>query len=737
MNERTIFLAALDIDDPAGRSAYLDKACAGDPGLRRRLDELLRSHDRAGAFLAKPAAEVMAAADGTAALDATDAPPGAVPGPPQAEVRGVVDEASALAVLEPPGRPGALGRLGHYEVLEVLGRGAFGVVFKALDETLQRLVAIKVLPPELAAGATARRRFLREARAAAAVRHEHVIDIHAIHEQPVPYLVMEYVEGRTLQDKLDAGGPLRPGDVLRIGYQVANGLAAAHRRGLIHRDIKPANILLEDEAERVKITDFGLARAFDDTSLTQSGMVAGTPAYMAPEQAVGERLDQRTDLFSLGSVLYAMCTGRAAFTGDSNLSVLKHVMEDAPRPVRELNPAIPAWLAEVIARLHAKDRAKRYQSAQELADVLARHLAQTPLPGDTAPSLSAVEAVEYRAKNQQGSGRSRRLLAAGGAAVVVVAVIAAIVYLNRDRDHAPPDRAVPGVLATSGSDSGPPPVKGPPPRAIAPFGAKAAEAHQEAWANYLGLPVQITNALGMKFRIIPPGQFVTSAERRVTLSKPFALGIHEVTVAQFRAFVDATGYRTDAEASGQGGVVSINGKDEQKPEFIWRHPTVAHGDDFPVAQVSWNDAVAFCKWLSGKEGKTYRLPTEAEWEWACRAGTTTKYSFGDDARELGEYAWFRDNADGKSHPVGGKRPNAWGLFDMHGNVAEYCTDRYGELPAVDETDPKGPGRGDLRVLRSHAFHDGAGAVTSHSRAATTEGISLWIFGFRVAVELRD
>ena len=184
-----------------------------------------------------------------------------------------------------------------------------------------------------------------------------------------------------MQQKLDATGPLEVTEVLRIGRQIADGLAAAHAMGLIHRDIKPGNILLEDGVEHVKITDFGLARAADDASITQTGFIAGTPMYMAPEQAQGETIDQRADLFSLGSVLYAMCTGRPPFRAANTLAVLKRVVEDTPRPIREIIPEIPEWLCELIAKLHAKNPADRFASAREVADLLARRLAELQGPG--------------------------------------------------------------------------------------------------------------------------------------------------------------------------------------------------------------------------------------------------------------------------------------------------------------------------------------------------------------------
>jgi serine/threonine protein kinase len=169
--------------------------------------------------------------------------------------------------------------------------------------------------------------------------------------------------------------------ILRIGMQTASGLAAAHAQGLIHRDIKPANILLENSVERVKITDFGLARAADDASLTQTGVVAGTPEFMAPEQALGAAINQRADLFSLGSVLYAMCTGRSPFRGSSALATLKRVCDDEPQPIREINPAIPEWLASIVARLQAKRPSQRFASAAEVAELLGKQLAHVQHPG--------------------------------------------------------------------------------------------------------------------------------------------------------------------------------------------------------------------------------------------------------------------------------------------------------------------------------------------------------------------
>ncbi len=327
MNERDIFVSALEIDDPKARRAHLQSACADDPDLLRRVESLLASHEVNSRFLETPVVEQLEhpprqgpAATIVIGKDSTrdespDADNSLFHGNglmPQNQDN-PADEIP-LGFLQPPTRPGSLGRLSHYEILEVLGHGAFGTVFKAFDDKLQRVVAIKVMAPELAATSPARKRFLREARALAAIRHEYVVSVYAVEETPIPYLVMGYVPGQTLQKRLDERGPLEVLEVLRLGTQIAEGLAAAHAKDLIHRDIKPGNILLETGIhDRVKITDFGLARAADDASMTQSGMIAGTPMYMAPEQALGHKLDQRADLFSFGSVLYQMVSGRPPF----------------------------------------------------------------------------------------------------------------------------------------------------------------------------------------------------------------------------------------------------------------------------------------------------------------------------------------------------------------------------------------------------------------------------------------
>lgn len=267
-------------------------------------------------------------------------------------------------------KPGS--RILQYEVVDILGRGAMGIVLKAFDAGLARHVAIKLLVPEVAASEKARQRFALEARFAAALRHENVVAIHSVNElDGVPILVMEYVPGASLSDLLDQGQKFSVSEIARIGRQTALGLAAAHEARLIHRDIKPANILLEEKTLHARVADFGLARALDeDFHLSQPGMLLGTPNYMSPEQVDGKALTAASDLFSLGSVLYTMCTDQLPFQAPTLTGLLNAIATKQPIPIRSINPSIPVGLARVIEKLHSKDPNDRPKSAAEVADLL-------------------------------------------------------------------------------------------------------------------------------------------------------------------------------------------------------------------------------------------------------------------------------------------------------------------------------------------------------------------------------
>ena len=282
---------------------------------------------------------------------------------------------------DPPTHPEMLGRVEGFSIEQMIGRGGMGVVYKGFDAELNRPVAIKFLAPHLSVSGVARKRFAREAQAAAAVVHPNVVPIYSIGtSQKRPFIVMALVSGRSLQKHVEDHGPLPAEDVVRIAQQISAGLSAAHEQGLVHRDIKPANIMLEKEVSRVLITDFGLARASDDASMTQSGWLAGTPHYMSPEQTKGDEIAHSSDLFSLGSVMYFMATGREPFRSENPYGVLQKIGSEMPASARAVNSAVPLTLDEVIEKLHAKDPSQRFETASAVQEILTQYLAHLQNP---------------------------------------------------------------------------------------------------------------------------------------------------------------------------------------------------------------------------------------------------------------------------------------------------------------------------------------------------------------------
>ncbi|MEM9645470.1 MAG: serine/threonine-protein kinase [Planctomycetota bacterium] len=321
--------------------------------------------------------------------------------------------------LDPTDDPHMLGRFGGYEIVGIIGHGGMGIVLKGFESSLNRYVAIKVMAPRLASSGTAKKRFQREAEAAAAVLHDNVIAIHRVGEaHGLPFLVMPYLNGETLQHRLSTRGPLSIQATLRIASQIAAGLSAAHQQGLVHRDVKPANIMLQPGTDRVTITDFGLARAANDAGMTRTGVIAGTPPYMSPEQAHGECVDNRSDLFSLGSVIYAMVTGRAPFRGESASDIIQEVCQSAATPMRHADPSVPDWLENLVGRLLRKLPSDRPQSTQ-----LAQRWINESLLHSQDASNSLPTELLTRDVSDEVKWRSPRRIAALATVLVVTAFI--------------------------------------------------------------------------------------------------------------------------------------------------------------------------------------------------------------------------------------------------------------------------------------------------------------------------
>lgn len=283
--------------------------------------------------------------------------------------------------------PRSEGRIGNYEVLGLIGSGGMGIVVKARDVSLDRVVAIKILAPHLAAFESSRRRFEREAKSAAAVKHEGIIPIYGVDSHAgIPYLVMPYEVGPSLAQRIANSGRLSVEESLSVAAQLAESLAAAHRSGLVHRDIKPSNILLAPGTERALLMDFGLALATEEQAITMTGMLTGTPLYMSPEQARGEEVDGRSDLFSLGTVLFAMLTGETVAKPGNGYSIVRFIGSEPMPSIRTIDPSLPAWLDAFVGRLHEVDVDARVQSADDVAElangclVHLRNPKQHPLP---------------------------------------------------------------------------------------------------------------------------------------------------------------------------------------------------------------------------------------------------------------------------------------------------------------------------------------------------------------------
>jgi len=636
--------------------------------------------------------------------------------------------------------------LGSYLLLERLGEGGMGQVFKARHQNLGRIVAVKLIRKERLASADAVRRFQREIRAAAQLNHPNIVRAYDAAEVDGNHLlVMEYVDGGAdLSRLVKLRGPLPVAEACDLMRQAAVGLQHAHERGMVHRDIKPHNLLLTADGKTVKILDMGLARLDDSVSddeksstMTQDGAVMGTPDYIAPEQARSSHdVDIRADIYSLGCTFYYLLTGRVPFPGGSlTQKLLKHQL-DEPQPVEAFRADVSPEFGAILRKMMAKRPQDRFQTPGELAETLAdpsRSASTVPdLGGQSLPTLPQIP-------------RARSAAIADSTEVdrhwaEVVQAAAAVPAQPR---FTQPESAQPQLTPVVPVDRRK--------RYRITAGAGAALALivlllvWRPWksAPTNSLPVEptvaqkqsrpeknITNSIGMKLVLIPAGSFLmgspeTEPGRRanegpqhdVRISRPFYLGVYEVTQEQYEKVMDKN---PSAFQQGKGG-----------------------GAEHPVDTIGWDAAVAFCRKLSAleaenKAGRIYRLPTEAEWEYACRAGSQTAFYFGDDREQLPRHAWFKENDGGKTHPVGQLEPNAWGLYDMSGNVWEWCDDSYAadyyqKSPA---TDPSGPPPGSFRVIRGGGIgwdwtqYRSANRYPDYSPAGATSNT-----GFRVVCEV--
>ncbi|MCI0682967.1 MAG: SUMF1/EgtB/PvdO family nonheme iron enzyme [Gemmataceae bacterium] len=589
--------------------------------------------------------------------------------------------------------------LGPYLVLDRLGEGGMGQVFKAKHQVMKRLVAVKVIRKGVLAYGEQVQRFYREIEAVARLSHPNIVLAHdAGLVGDIHFFAMEYVEGIDLARRLRDEGRLTVDKACDYVRQAALGLQHAHERGLVHRDIKPSNLLLckgENGAETVKILDLGLARIHESNNqrrLTQVGEVMGTADYIAPEQATdASQVDIRADIYSLGCTLYHLIAGQPVFVGGSMVDKLRRHQQDEPRPLGKIR-ALPDGLDAVLMRMLAKLPVDRFQSPRDVADALAPFCAPATAVRAGVPAMAPAAITSEQAASfswnlpvVEKRARRRRLVWAGGGVLAALTLGALfLVFRSSDLNKVEQDE-----------------------------------------------PALATNSIGMKLARIPAGAFVMGCPphepgwrapegppHEVTITRPFYMGVFEVTQEQYEKVVGVNPSHFNAANGG--------------------------GPSHPVENINFEQAVQFCHRLSElpeekAAGRRYRLPTSAEWEYACRAGTTTRYFFGDEPKDVDAYSWTKSNAEDKTHPVGGLKANPWGLFDMCGNVHEFCsdwfepTDNYYQHDSPRD-DPLGPAHGTQRLVRGGSFLSGAESNRSAAVIPVQVPNNLQS-GFRVVCEM--
>ncbi|MBI5397353.1 MAG: SUMF1/EgtB/PvdO family nonheme iron enzyme [Verrucomicrobia bacterium] len=657
-----------------------------------------------------------------------------------------------------------------YEVIEKIGEGGMGAVYKARQPLLNRIVALKVMAPNLAADADFVARFKREATLAASFNHPNIVLVYGAGTQGnTHYMAMEFVEGETLRQRIAKHGRIEPREAVAITVYIAQALQYAWNKSrLIHRDIKPDNIFVSKTGE-IKVGDLGLAKTVGgpSTSLTQTGMMMGSPHYISPEQASAKKdIDFRADIYSLGCTLYHMLTGRPPYEGDDSLAVIgKHVHEPPPA-IFMVWQQCPMPLALLVGKMLAKRPHERPQSYEELIAQLreahgklapvvkpppasaseptkmatptpkpevAKTPTRKPVPARWSPRFSVFWPGRLKPELQ-------RIVLAGAAMIVIAAV--GLVFWSPWNKPSPQDSTTPSLQHSVAST--------------------------EAALKQLGSVYK--NSVGGEMVYIPPGEFMMGstkeeqawalanganevsvkregeAPRKTAIKNGFWLGRTEVTVGQWKEFVMATGYKTDAEKKGE----ATYALDRQKKAWernlkgaSWRDPGFDQEDNHPVGCVSWNDSVAFCEWLTERErkagrlsaGQAVRLPTEAEWEYACRAGSPSKFWWGESKEDGKDRLNWYETADGFRwvSPVdhyGDRGRNAFGLADMLGNVYEWCLDDCDVKQAHEESYKGNAGR---RVLRGGSFHHGPGDVRCAYRYSSPPSHSDSRNGFRVCV----
>ncbi|QDU60707.1 Serine/threonine-protein kinase pkn1 [Planctomycetes bacterium Pan216] len=612
-----------------------------------------------------------------------------------------------------------------YRLLTFLGEGGFGQIWKA-EAPGGVEVALKFIRTTDKKAETE----LRALNVIRNIRHPHLLEMHfAVHVEDRLIIATSLCD-RSLSDRFEeclaAEMPGIPREEL-LRYMRESAIALdflnesrhevepGRTIGIQHRDIKPQNIFLVGGS--VKVADFGLAKALHSGAGSHSG--AMTPWYTPPE-TFHYSIASTSDQYSLAVMHYQLRCGELPFRGNVQQYVMASLTED---PVLT---ALPEKERDVIARALSKEPADRWPSCESFVEALTRAIAIDDESG-LMPHL-AQPASNQRAEPPDEEVNSVRTLGRDALHpyIDIESFLLASKETGEERRRVRASRLAstsqPVPLFEHGSDSS----------RDCPWNPGADSDREPPLFNPLGVsgPVMkvrrevITNTVGMKLALIPAGSFSMGSNSGPDGEKP----VHQVHISQ--------PFYLGKTAVTQGQWTAVMGTEPWKGEKYGEY--VREGADYPATYVSWEDAMEFCRRLSARDARVYRLPTEAQWEYACRGGTTTEYAFGDSASDLSAYAWFRDNTwgigEGYAHPVGQKKANGFGLYDMHGNVWEWCADWYGEsfYTASPTSDPSGPPKGLIRVNRGGSWSNSAWDCRCADRYGNSPGYRLFYLGFRVA-----
>lgn len=631
-------------------------------------------------------------------------------------------------------------------IIRELGRTSMSRVYEAEELELGRLVALKVLAPDLARDPEMVQRFKREARTAAALSHPHIVPIHAVgSQQGTHYFTMTLLTGGSILERM--GNPLSVSEIIDIIGPLASALHYAHQHGVIHRDVKPQNVLFDEHGTPI-LVDFGIAKALYRTQITAAPIYMGTPHYSSPEQARGRAVDARSDLYSLGIIFYQLATGVLPFDAEDPLSIIYQHVNENPKSPSLINPVLPTEISHVISKLIRKNPDERFQSGEELLVVLDRFKEQAAKNTERLIGRSHRSKQDDKEKTEpkpRDRSPARRRPPWRAYTLILLCLLALIWYLGRPSESVNPivepveppqhgpivedlpveesDDAWDDVYRPESPDPSPLTPQKKPTQKTAPKSSVKRENQSKQPARGVKTPIywggfdpalvqRIDRILeSTSFLRIPEGTFKMGS-RTQFLDDSWA--VHEVHLSEFELSATET-------------------TQELWQAVMGTNPACNKGSKNPIELVNWVQVQEFLTCLNETQLGEFRLPTEAEWEYAARAGDKPYADILPGGSAIREEGWYKNNSQNISHPVAKKKPNNWGLYDMRGNVWEWCADYYGEdyyeiSPFIN---PQGPEQGTYRVIRGGSWNSESNDCRAVNRAYRNPYEATCEIGFRL------